>query len=145
MSILYLPNDIFYHIFLYLDYFSYENMIITLKIKLNFLYYKKKCNLINNFFYKKFFAKFSDLKFMSRKGHLVNLDSVLNNPQKYVFKKIQFISWFQYNFSYFEPGNIIEGYIKCINDAWVITDISTKRIHPLIDPFIFPKSIRVIY
>ena len=70
---------------------------------------------------------------------------MLNNPQKYVFKKIQFISWFQYNFSYFEPGNIIEGYIKCINDAWVITDISTKRIHPLIDPFIFPKSIRVIY
>ena len=145
MSIKLIPFDIFSHLSLYLDYFSYLNLSIVIREKLDFLRYKKKGNIINNFFYKKFFTNFSDLKLMSRKGHLVNLDSVLNNPQRYIFEKIQCISWYQYNFSYFEPGYIIEGYIHCINGAWVISDIVTERIHPLINPFIFPKSIRIIY
>ena len=145
MYIKLIPNDILIHFSLYLDYFSYLNLSIAMKMKFNFLNYKKKGNVINNFFYKKFFTKYSDLKVMARKGHLVNLDSILNNPQRYIFEKIQCISWFQYNFSYFEPGYIIEGYVHCINGAWVISDIDTERIHPLISPFIFPKSIRIIY
>ena len=146
MNIKNMPKDIYYNIFLFLDYISFSNLIYCIKEDTNFfIFFKKKANILNNFFYKKFFTNFSDLKSISRKGHLINLVCVLNNPQRYIFDKIQCISWFQYNFSYFEPGYIIEGYIHCVNGVWIITDSVTKRIHPLIKPFIFPKSIRIIY
>lgn len=144
MSIKLIPQDIFYYTSFYLDYFSYLNLSKALNMDLIFLFYKKKANIINNFFYKKFFTNFSDLKNKARNGHLINLDSILNNPQRYFYEKIQCISWFQYNMSYFEPGYIMEGYIHCINGAWILSDIDTNRIHPLINPFIFPKSIRLI-
>lgn len=145
-SIKLLPNDIIYLLSFYLDYYSYLKIINLLKESdYNFLlFYKRKANIINTFFYKKFYSNFCDFKLKGRKGHLILLDSILNNPKKYINEKIQCISYFQYNFSYFEPGYIIEGNIHCINGAWILLDIDTNRIHPLINPFIFPKSIRLL-
>lgn len=146
MSIIILPDDIFYLISNYIDYFSIAKFKITCKrtLLIKDHYYYKKANIIKKFFNKYIFQKFADLKSKNRKGHLINLNTILNNPQKYVNIKIQCISWFQYNFSYLPKGYIVEGYIHCLNDAWIISDIDSNKIHPLIDPFIFPKSIRML-
>jgi len=147
-TITYLPNDIYYILSKNLDYFSYLNLKLSSKKldNINFLFFKRKAIIINNFFIKKFYSKFDDLKQKNRNGFLINLENILKNPNKYSGSLIQCISWFQYNFQYIEAGNIIEGFIfkDEPTDAWVIRDIYSNRIHPFLDPFIFPKSIRVI-
>ena len=146
MLITFLPDDIFYLISHYLDYFSYQNLKLTsnLLYRLNNIYFSRKIKLIKDFFNQSLYKNFSDLKYLNRKGLLINLYSVINNPLKYSSYKIQCISWFQYNFSYLPKGYIVEGYIKCIDDAWLIHDIASNKIHPLTDPFIFPKSMRIV-
>lgn len=144
-----LPNDIFYVITKYLDYTSYIYLRFCCKdfYKFNFLLtFNKKANIINRFFLNKFYSPFSDLKLLNRNGYLVNLENLLKNPKRYDGILVQCISWFQYNFQYIEAGNVIEGLIfkhKQTN-AWIIQDIETNKIHPFLNPFIFPKSIRII-
>ena len=108
-------------------------------------YYVYKSNIIKNFFKKYIYDKYHDLKF-SRQGRLCNIYSILNNPKKYKNFRIQFISKFQYNLNYIERGTIIEGYIykNRLNNAWLIYDKKLKKSHPLLLPFIFRKSIRII-
>lgn len=147
MSIIFLPDDIFYLISKYLDYFSFQSLKKTCIAisSIKDFYFFKKIKIVKYFFNKYIYQNYSDLKQINRNGHLINLESIVNNPSRYLNKKIQCISWFQYNFSYLPKGYIVEGFIHCINDAWIIKDIESNRFHPLIDPFIFPKSIRLIY
>ena len=148
LNIYNLPYDTLNLISNYLDYFSYMNIKLSCKEMFKFknLTYKNKADIINNFFYKKFYLSFKDMKLMNRTGYLVNLDMVLKNPDKYRNLLIQCISWFQYNFQYIEAGNIIEGNLfkHHQTNAWLIKDNYTNKYHPFLNPFIFPKSIRVI-
>lgn len=148
LSIINLPDDIFYVISKNIDYFSYINLQNTCKSFTRFKmhFFNKKANIIINFFKNKFYYNFKDLKNMNRSGHLINLDTILQHPEKYKNEIIQCISWFQYNHTYIEASNIIEGFVykHLPTDAWVIYDIETTKLHPFINPFIFPRSIRII-
>ena len=139
-------DDILNNILNYLDYFSFLSLkkICYESYKINNNYYITKIRPILNFIYKNKYEKFYDLKHLKRKGYLINLKLILNNPFKYLNKRIQCISWLQYNFSYLPKGYIIEGFIHFIDGAWILYDIDSKKIHPLTNPFIFPKSLRII-
>lgn len=149
MHISELNNDIFYYITTFIDYHSVFNFLNTskyLKKKKNYLlyFYKKKALILINFF-KKNYINFYDLKNNNNKGLLINLNNVLSFPERYINNIIQCISWYQHDLTYLPKGYIIEGYIlNYPYNTWVIHDLSSKKIHPLIDPFIFPKSIRII-
>ena len=147
MSIIYLPYDILYTISLYLDYNSYYlfKKVLHNEFYLEIDHFDKKINTIKRFFKKKLYYNFADLKNLNRKGCLLNLNKAVDNPEIYEGKTIQCVSAFQYNFSYIQEGNIVEGkLIKTDYDAWVILDKSVNKIHPFINPFILSKSIRLI-
>lgn len=146
--LLHLPIDIINEISIYLDYFTYSKLQLTCK----YLYFSnsnkffiKKADFIKLYFKKMYYNNFYDLNCLRRKGILINLCNILNYPKKYLNDKIQCISWYQHNHSYLPIGYIVEGYLleNPIN-TWVILDINSKKYHPLSDPFIFPKSIRII-
>ena len=147
MSIIYLPYDMLYTISLYLDYNSYYlfKKVLSKEFHLEIDYFDKKINIIKKFFKKKLYYNFLDFKNLNRKGYLLNLKKAIDNPEIYEGKTIQCISAFQYNFSYIEAGNIVEGkLLKTDYDAWVILDKSVNKFHPFINPFILSKSIRLI-
>lgn len=149
MSILNLNYDIFYYITTFIDYFSIISLLNTSKYFYNkkeylLIFYKKKSLILINLF-KKYYINFHDLKETNQSGLLINLNNIIAHPENYVNKIIQCISWHQHDQTYLPKGYIIEGYlIKYSHDTWVIYDISSKKFHPLSDPFIFPKSIRLI-
>ena len=147
MSIICLPYDMLYTISLHLDYKSYYYFKKTLskQFHLEINYFDKKINIIKNFFKKKLYSNFSDFKNLNRKGYLLNLKKTLDKPEIYEGKTIQLISAFQYNRIYIETGTIVEGkLIKTEYDAWVVHDKTLNKVHPFINPFILPKSIRII-
>ena len=147
MNIIYLPHDMLYTITLYLDYSSYFyfKKVLSSEFGLENNHFDKKINIIKKFLKKKLYYKFADLKNLNRQGYLLNLKKAVDNPGIYEGKTIQCISAFQYNFSYIEVGNIVEGkLLKTDYGAWVILDKNVNKIHPFINPFILSKSIRLI-
>jgi hypothetical protein len=142
-----LPFDILYYITHFLDYKSYYIFKKAFSSQLNIEndFFDKKINIIKNFMKKKLYSNFADMKNLNRKGYLLNLEKTLNKPELYEGKTIQLISAFQYNFSYIEAGNIVEGkLIKTEYDAWVIFDKTLNKVHPFINPFILERSIRLL-
>lgn len=146
MSIIYLPYDILYTITLYLDYKSYFifKKVLSNEFNIENNYFDKKINIIKNFIKKKLYYNFFDLKNLNRKGYLLNLEKALNKPEIYEGKTIQLISAFQYNRLYIESGKIVEGKLINDNGAWIIYDYEKRKVHPFINPFILPKSLRLI-
>ena len=146
-NILSIPNDILHYVIPeYLTYYYFNNIRLSNKIfyQLDLYYYNKKCNKIKYFFKKYMYNLFSDLKGYNRKGHLVNLETIINNKYKYTGEKIQLICAFQYDHRYIETGSIVEGKLILLQDAWVINDEYYSKIHPFLIPFILKKSIRIL-
>ena len=148
-----LPYEIINKLSFYLDFHSYENLIKTSK-KLKIIAYKdikkKKIKAAKQIFklFNDFKNNYVDLKF-NRKGYLINFYKLLKNPHLYKNKKIQFMSRFQYFHYNVIPGEIAEGKLSYDKntDSWHInldTDFNYPKSHLLYEPFILPKSVRVI-
>ena len=142
-----ITNDIInYIIFKYLSYFDILNLKHSNKcfnyINLDFYHYK--CNLIKIFFKRKMYHRSVDLKGLNRNGYLIKFKNMNRNMDRYDNKLIQFICPYEYSYTFVLTGNIVEGKLIKLQNAWVLYDDYTKKIHPFIKPFIIEKSIRLI-
>ncbi|VVU94389.1 hypothetical protein CPAV1605_111 [seawater metagenome] len=147
-----LPYDVVHQILPYLN--KYELKYLSLVNK-NF---NKLCvNQLNEYKNKakklvlileRWVLSFTDLKNLDRSGYLINYKRLYKYPEKYISKKIQFMSSFQYYPYTVAHGEIEEGYLEPNSDGTYIIKIDnnpTFSFQLLFDPFIFRKSLRVIY
>jgi hypothetical protein len=142
-----ISNDIInYVIFKYLSYFDIINLKHSNKYfnYINLDFFHNKCNIIKSFIRNKMYNSFIDLKGLNRNGYLIKFKNMNRNINRYNNKLIQFICPYEYSYTFVSTGNIVEGKLIQLQNAWVLYDDYTKKIHPFIKPFIIEKSIRII-
>lgn len=144
----------------YLDLISIFNLSLLNtrfnQIKNNFMIqYKKRSAIIILKFFLKIKNNYFDLR-LNRKGYLINYKKLYKYPNKYINKKIQFKSIFQYYPNNLRSGEIGEGKLEYHEntDSWYfnldnsfynyLEDEPLPTNHLLFPAFIDNYSFRVI-
>ena len=138
----------------YKDLVNFTNCFNNISSNLIIKKKEKAANTIKNFFYY-IKCKYKDLR-LNRKGYLINYNKLFKYPDKYLGKKIQFISKFQYHPFNLRSGEIGEGtlYYNSSTDSWFFNldnnfynyqpDEPLPTCHLLFKAFVYKKSFRIL-